>query len=609
MHGPDALLLRISHLSLFRHYSPQKIIHRVFLNALSLPSHNNTHSYHIIQSTHCVSFPSLTSWQQHHHTTMDEQEEQQEQEEEQQQESSTTAETRRMLHDAAYGSEGESARRIQRPSRPSVGSKSSLDFKIKNSGTDGVQGHTKEKPVTTKPTKRKKQPQPVMYEEQQEQQQHERVEQKYSRPMLQSRARGSGGPPPRKYTLDDLDRMNDEQIYRLLAEDPELHAAAMKAAAEKSTSRTSRRGSGTPRTKRSTSAPTGSKNSRKTPPKRIQEVPVEKEVPYFQWIILLALVGMGLYQAYKSHSRSASAKKTRSAPSSSTAGGKVKGGKQKKIKLKKATDATPREKFDDALVAKGLLEPDLVTDTPADGKAVKSKVNGTGGNGDSKKLLNKKKKKSNPPSIATAGTKEGAALHKVPDVTPKDKPLLSAKNNEKSSAPSMDARDSSQENNDDAWQTVAKSKAGSSITKGSETVNVKKDESDMAASGGSDTVKTNGQKVVTSNPSTGGGETTPQPIDNEFANESATKLELINNNSTTHLEKKTTTSKKNKKNKQKPVTPSSVDVPGSASTVDDEALALQLQQQEESLARAQTTNGNDVGDSAWEEVATRKKKT
>lgn len=509
---------------------------------------------------------------------MDEQDQQQEQQEEQE----SSAETVNMVQDAAYASGGEAARKIRRPNRPLVGSKSSLDFKIKNSGMDGVQGDSMEKPLTTKPTKRKKQPQQVMHEEQNR---HEKQEQKNHRPILQSRARGSGGPPPRKYTLDDLDRMNDEQIYRLLAEDPELHAAAMKAAAEK----------GTPR-KRSTSAPTGSQKSRRSPPKRIKEVQIEKEVPYFQWIVLLVLFGLGAFQAYKSHSRSTT-KKTRASPSS-TPGGKGKGGKQKKSKVKKAPDVTPTEKLDEVLVAKGLLEPDLVA-SPADSKAVKFKANGSG-TADSKKPSSKKKKKSIPPSNATF-TKEGDPKQKTPDVAPTDE-TLSAQANEPSVSPdgvSINigvSNELASNENDGAWQTVAKSKA--SASKGSEktsksTLEVKQ-ESDKANLEDADPVKTNGEKASTLNSST--------EIE-EIVDLGVTQSASNSNNPTIPEKKKS--SKKNKK-KQKPVTPS-VDVPLSASTADDEALALQLQQQEESLARAEN-NGDDVADSAWEEVATRKKK-
>jgi hypothetical protein len=507
-----------------------------------------------------------------------------------------------MLHDAAYAPGGESARKIQPPTRPSLGTKSSLDFKIKPDGMDGARVRPKEKPVTTKPAKRKKQPQQMVYEEQEHQEKQER---KYSRPILQSRARGSGGPPPRRYALDDLDGMNDEQIYRLLSEDPELHAAAMKAAEQ---GKWESRSEGNSR-KRSTSAPAGSKKSRRSPPKRIQAVQAEKEVPYFQWAFLLALVGLAAFQVYKSTSRSG-VKKTR-ASLSSTPGIKVKGGKQKKIKVKKAQNDLSMEKLDDGLVAKELLEPEVVL-ASADGKPVKSKSNG-GGTAESKKLSNKKKKKSTPSSRA-ADTNEGKPRQET-HVAPENENLKS-KDYDLPMNMEVSNEFSSQES-DEAWQTVAKSKASTNKASEKSSKSVQqndlsiieeplehslkvKQEPDMEQLPDevvSDTTKTNnGQKAFTCN------ESPSESANIEIVKQSVSQPE---SNHFSAIPEKKKKSKKNKK-KQKQNT-QSVDLPVCASTDDDEALAMQLQQQEENLALAET-NGDDVADSAWEEVATKKKK-
>lgn len=543
-----------------------------------------------------------------------------EQQQQLQEEQDSSAETRKLLHDAAYISGGESTRKIQPPSRSSSGATTSLDFKIKSGTAGGTQGLSQEKPVTTKPGKRKIQPPQVIQEEQE---QHHKHDQKVSRPLLQSRARGSGGPPPRKYSLEDLDRMSEEQIFRVLSEDPDLHAAAMKAAGK---GNWGSRSGDKPR-RRTTSAPTGSKKSRRSPPKRVQEEMAEKEVPYFQWIVLIVLVGLGIFQLYKSHARSG--RKKSHALSSSNPGAKVKGGKPKKLKMKKAEKTAPKE----------LLAAGLTAQKPEDHSFVSTLTNGNSGkNGktsasvsaisDSKKPSNKKKKKPKQTSSDT-DTKKGKPTEEHPIPVSMDESLLGEEKFNDQPAASIDdhesmnlvaSKKSVSVDDEEAWQSVTKSKAGS--TKGLEAalrqedvatnmnvsepvkpdVETKKQlevkEKPVDDGIDSNKLKKNGQKASPSNAiadsktatkSVGENETSPHTTSNNNQSLSETKR----------------SAKKNKK-KQKPIT-APFEPPATVSTDDDEALALQLQKEEENIATV-ATQVEDVNNFEWEEVATKKKK-
>ena len=85
---------------------------------------------------------------------------------------------------------------------------SSLDYRYKNDGSA----------TTTKPTKRKNP---------QQQQQHQQNNQQQG-PSYSTRARGSSGPPPRKYDLSQIETMDEYQLIQAIREDPEFAAAAAK---------------------------------------------------------------------------------------------------------------------------------------------------------------------------------------------------------------------------------------------------------------------------------------------------------------------------------------------------------------------------------------------
>jgi hypothetical protein len=166
------------------------------------------------------------------------------------------------------------------------------------------------------------------YEDQWSSQQEQQQQQ---RPRIATRARGSSGIPPRsKLELDDLQGMPEEEVMRALYEDPELAAAAAAQMEEDAEPRS-------PRSK------TTSKHSRnKQRQKENQSLPGKREdllkdqgFPFVQWIILLLLLGAGLYQIYKSFLSPKSSKAPTKVKGSNASGNKTTKPKQKANKNNK----------------------------------------------------------------------------------------------------------------------------------------------------------------------------------------------------------------------------------------------------------------------------------
>ena len=140
-----------------------------------------------------------------------------------------------------------------------------------------------------------------------------------------TRARGGGGIPSRRYNfLSDLNGLSEEELRMALAHDPELAAAAAAAGVDGDKSR-----------KRSPyyRSRGGKVNSLDEHPEHLRAM-MEEGIPVKQWIILLLLLGAGLYQLRKAvlgPTTEKNGKKTAS-PRKSQQKGPRKVGKQQKGK-------------------------------------------------------------------------------------------------------------------------------------------------------------------------------------------------------------------------------------------------------------------------------------
>lgn len=113
-----------------------------------------------------------------------------------------------------------------------------------------------------------------------------------------TRARGGGGIPNTKFDFADLEGMTEEEIMQVLYDDPKLAAAAT-AAAEKMQKSEQKAKPSKPKSQ-------NGRNSYKRPPARtVSSHPdhlkamMEEGVPVKQWIVLIVLLGLGLYQLRK----------------------------------------------------------------------------------------------------------------------------------------------------------------------------------------------------------------------------------------------------------------------------------------------------------------------
>ncbi|CAJ1961593.1 unnamed protein product [Cylindrotheca closterium] len=171
------------------------------------------------------------------------------------------------------------------------GSKSSLDYKEKDSGVL----------TTAKTDKKKKDPKNQSNQEQQKQKQRQ----------FPTRARERTGIPPRRYDLSDLAKMDEYDLINALREDPEFAAAvseysaqleekekAEKAAQAQRKDRRSKPSSPPVAARRkarlenSSSKPTAAPTARH--PDHVRNL-MDSGVPVTQWIVLFILVGAGLY--------------------------------------------------------------------------------------------------------------------------------------------------------------------------------------------------------------------------------------------------------------------------------------------------------------------------
>lgn len=467
-------------------------------------------------------------------------------------------------------------------------SKSSLDYKVRGSGMSA-----EEKPLmtTTKPGKRKN-PQ----QQQQELEQQQQQQQLLNRRVQPSRARGSSGPPPRKWDLTDLEGLTEDELLQVLQEDPELAAAAQKAA------------QGPP-----TKAPTGAKKAHRdryyrskdgsvkdtaAVPNHMKEL-MDGGVPVIQWAILLVLLGAALFQL-RSILGGASTTDKKTVPSTRAI---AKGGKAaKKFKKKGATERTKKVE-ETPYVEKSVEETARLIETTS----TTTTATTTTTSNQKKKTPGKKPtaalaKKQAPKKKKKVKANNGASLSKKEEQQEPD--LVSTDGETDKAAASLNIPIHTESAEDDGdWQTVTKSGTAEPVappSKAKEKKPVALVEDPMPEL----TEEAYKEPVATkSKTANGSSETKPKPAE-EKAAAFSTPSGLGANSDNPPSDFETVKSNKNKKKKKKPLTKpaeeSELD-----STENDEALALRLQMQEENLAKGETDSTKEV---VWEEVSTKKKK-
>eukprot|EP00526_Cylindrotheca_closterium_P012346 CAMPEP_0113639482 /NCGR_PEP_ID=MMETSP0017_2-20120614/20710_1 /TAXON_ID=2856 /ORGANISM="Cylindrotheca closterium" /LENGTH=474 /DNA_ID=CAMNT_0000550693 /DNA_START=162 /DNA_END=1582 /DNA_ORIENTATION=- /assembly_acc=CAM_ASM_000147 len=190
------------------------------------------------------------------------------------------------------------------------GSKSSLDYKEKKNGVLTTAKTAKEK------NDQKNQSNPEQQQQKEQQQADRKNDRKSSFP---TRSRERTGIPPRRYDLSDLAKMDEYDLMNALREDPEFAAAvqeysaqleekekADKAAEAEQKDRRSkpssppvaaRRKARLAKSSSSSSEPTAAPTPRpglEAYPNHVRNL-MDSGVPVTQWIVLLLLVGAGLY--------------------------------------------------------------------------------------------------------------------------------------------------------------------------------------------------------------------------------------------------------------------------------------------------------------------------
>lgn len=362
-----------------------------------------------------------------------------------------TKRTPRMLHETSFATTTFTSSRSQR--RPPGFIASSLDFKSSATGAAVAPNA-----VTTKPERNKKNNGKQQQEQLEREKQYQ--QQRQYRSGHPTRAQGNFGPPPHSVkSLEDLENMSEEQIYKLFMDDPDLHQEFIKA-----TENGGFKGNNGP-----TTAPVGAKKAYRSagskPPnsskskrsstklKNLKSKHVDREVPYFQWLFLFILICAAIYKIYKSYS----------IPTTTKDSNKATGRKQKKKKVEKLGKKTSTKKI--------VVEKKVKLDLPLNDKEGAEKISS------SRKKRKKKASKTRPtiPSSAISEEKENNQAqirdhHHEPDLDSIDG---SSGNNESQTAKldlvfqmESDLASSPTTNeSDEAWQTVTKSSKGDTKSK------------------------------------------------------------------------------------------------------------------------------------------------
>ena len=431
-------------------------------------------------------------------------------------------------------------------SRPT--SVSSLDYQVRAK---------RDQLTTTKPGKRKTQ-------QQQQQPDHH---QQYRR-SISTRARGSSGPPPRRFDLSDLEGMDEDQLLQALYEDPELADAAAKAAEEaKKQKRSTRKFSSsttTPPKEQYYRAADGSVKDVGQYPEHLREM-IDGGVPVTQWIVLLVLLCAGLYQLRKAVlGVSTSPVKTRSADKGKTKTSK----QQRKVKNKDEKPPASNVKDSTQVTPPSLPPPQkkaIPTPAPAEKQNAKNKKKTKGASSDKKKKEDTVQQQPDNDSTGESST---------PETNIAERDTFTTKT---TSVPSH----TETADEDDEWQTVTKSRTA--VTSEPKTQEAKSSEQDS-------------QELP--------DEGMPELVNAE----QETKEDVTETNSpaASQTEESDTTNKKSKKQPKQQEKKQSSSGSREVFSDDDAALALKLHKEEETLAQGASAPDQEE---TWEEVSGKKYKS
>jgi hypothetical protein len=422
----------------------------------------------------------------------------------------------------------------------------------------------KGKLTTTKPGKHKSQQQLQEEQAARNQKQQEYLELRRGSPATRSQE------PirlPPKWDLSRIEEMEDGDIYQALRDDPEFAAAAKQFSKEQGRQESklnSPKQSGAPN-KRS------SRSTTKKVPKHVREL-MDSGVPVTQWVVLLVLLGAGLYQLRKTlvgPEKKTGSTSTITGRNKGRGGTDAKKGKQKKQK-RKAETSNQKNNRGGKRVSKASPKPRPAAKSkqPEPEKAEPSTYS-------IEKKTKKKKKK-----VKSSNKEEKQQLHDVISTNISYQHGKGEQDNITLVAltPPIHADPSAVVEDDDAsgWHAVTKSRKKSIPTTASSP----------------ESPNTQPSALVSA----------PQMVEIP-----ATAAEVPQNDS--HAEKeniaatdagRTTGAKKKKKKKTSQLSPNVTD-----STDDDAEFARKLQKEEEILAKTET----DIGaEEAWEEVTSSKKK-
>ena len=351
--------------------------------------------------------------------------------------------TARMLHESSFATSAFTSSRSQ--SRPPGFIASSLDYK--SSATDPG--------ITTKPGRDKKTNSKKQQQEQAERERQYQQQRQY-RSGHPTRAQGNFGPPPHSVrSLEDLENMTEEQIYKLFMDDPELHQAFIKATAKE------QKGNTVP-----TSAPVGAQNAhsssrRKTSSskskrssastKSLKQEDAEREVPYFQWFFLLFLLCAALYKVRKAFSSPTSTKELKNRTGKKQK--KKHGGTGKKSSTKKLNvqdkPKTNLHREEPKIVEKNPLpSPPRKKKRKKPPKTRLTTPSSSNSNEETESMPTQKQERQNEPNLESTDASPGNTELEITKIDP----VVQAES-DMASALATSA-------NDDEWQTVTKSSKG-----------------------------------------------------------------------------------------------------------------------------------------------------
>jgi hypothetical protein len=493
--------------------------------------------------------------------------------------------TPRMLHESSFATSPFTSNGGSH--RPPGFVASSLDYKANYKGgmdNDPTNGSVS-KLLNPKPSSRLLQQRQQEENQQKQQQQQQEAKQKYSAPP--TRAQGNYGPPPHQIaTLEDLEHMTEDQLYRLFMEEPELYRSLLKSTGETQSSSASSDSSG----KRRVNSDTRShKSTKRNLNARFGE---DKEIPYIQWLVLLALMGLGLYQLRKSIMNDPVKQKRGSTASNSGGALKGKGGKQRKQKDKKDKLPNQQKKFGSD---KGQ---ELSKSAQKKSQHYAVKTDSVAPESPPQKKKEKNSKLSE--DVTTTGEDDADGVN---DTTP---PEANAVDTTHVTIMRTFNSATETERDGEAWQTVAKFREAKSERNGTKSMDSQVSLMKSKSATTTETLR-KGESFSEPNGQPNWKETVISATDAAPAENHRVDSPLSGNrndvtNNTKTKKKKTKQSKSLSTNKQIVVSKRETE-----STDDDAALAQQLQKQEESRAKAET-NDEVLQEETWEEVKNKKKR-